>query len=168
MDLTTRDVMRSHVKTVRPDLTLPDLEREFGNQKVNGFAVVDEGTLLGVVSRADVLRRLCDERSTAETASGFYEDGSGIDAPLPAPTWISETVGKHLDHLRVSDVMARQLITVSPSQPLREAARVMQQHGIHRILVTDDRRLVGVISSFDFVRLYASGRIGVPRMEPDA
>jgi CBS domain-containing protein len=64
-----------------------------------------------------------------------------------------------MEHLTVGDVMHRQLFAVSPDQPLRAVAETMVDNGIHRVLVTREGRLLGVISTSDFVRLYAQGRI---------
>lgn len=159
MDLVAAEVMNTKVISVRPDLTIPELERRLVDEKVGGFPVVDEGTLCGVVSRSDVLRHLCAERSSAEVATGFYKDGYTIDVPATLSEWVSKSVGVNLDRLRVNDVMARHLIAVSPADSLLDVAKTMKQHKIHRVLVTENRRLVGVITSFDFVRLYADARI---------
>ena len=141
MELLVEEVMNRNIKSVRPDVMLPDLERRFVNDKVSGLPVVDEGTLRGVVSRSDVLRHLCRERSDAEVASGFYQDGYGSEMPLPTAEWISESVGKQMDHLRVRDVMIRQLITVAPLDSLLDAARKIIQEeytarGIYNVEVS--------------------------------
>jgi CBS domain-containing protein len=151
--------MKREVKTIRSDMPLSELERKLIGENVSGFPVVDDGVLRGVISRSDILRQLCTERSEAEVAAGFYEDGAGIDVPLPAADWISETIGREIDDLRVSDVMVKKLITVQPTASLQEVAKKMVQHHIHRILVTEDQQLRGIITNTDFARLFADGRI---------
>ena len=59
--------------------------------------------------------------------------------------------------LRVGELMSS-LITVAKTAPLVEAARLMRDNRIHRVVAVDDRgRPVGVVSASDFVALYADG-----------
>ena len=51
----------------------------------------------------------------------------------------------------IRDLMTTDLITVGPETSLKEAARRMLQAGISGLLVTDDERLVGIITEADFV-----------------
>ena len=160
MTLKARDAMNTDIETIRSDASLPELERKLIQDGVSGYPVVDDNVLRGVVSHSDILRQLCVERSEAEVAAGFYEDGAGIETPLPAAEWISETIGREIDELSVSDVMAKNLIAVTPDTPLLDVARKIVQYRIHRILVTEDNQLCGLITSGDFVRLFLAGRIG--------
>jgi len=58
--------------------------------------------------------------------------------------------------MKVRDIMTRSIISVSPTQPLSEAADLMLEKKIHRLLVIEDNKLVGVISATDFARLYSN------------
>ncbi|MBI4541298.1 MAG: CBS domain-containing protein [Gemmatimonadetes bacterium] len=42
---------------------------------------------------------------------------------------------------------------------MREAARYMLRTGVHPVLVTEHRRLLGIVSTTDIVRAVAEGRI---------
>lgn len=159
MPLNICAVMSEEVRAVCSTTSLPDLGRKFNDENVDGFAVIDDGVFRGEVSRLDVLRRVDEERADAEMATGFWEEGAGIESPLPAMEWISEFVGKHMDHLTVSDVMNAHPLTVDPSESLLDVARRMAARKMHRVFVLDDRRLVGVVSAYDFLRLYADGLI---------
>jgi CBS domain-containing protein len=54
--------------------------------------------------------------------------------------------------------MTSPAITVSALTDLRDAARLMRDRRIHRLVVVDDAdRPVGVLSASDFVALYADG-----------
>jgi predicted transcriptional regulator len=160
MDLVATQVMRRSVQTVPANLPLPDLERAFVESGVTGFPVVDGEQLVGVVSRSDIVRQLDLEHETAERTSDFYCDAAGFHE-LPAGTAeaISGRVGERMEHLTVAEVMHRQLFAVGPDQPLRSIAERMVDHHIHRVLVTHEGRLLGVITTTDFVRLYAEGRL---------
>jgi len=58
------------------------------------------------------------------------------------------------DHTRrtVRDVMTRQVLCVSPDQPLAEVASVMSNKDVERVPVVRDGRLVGFLTRGDIVR----------------
>lgn len=65
-------------------------------------------------------------------------------------------------HLKASQVMLRQGITIAPDAPAPRAAQMLTRHRIHRLVVTDDqadgrKKPVGVISMTDIVRDMALG-----------
>lgn len=152
--------MRRCVQTVTPNMSLPELERAFVRAGVWGFPVVDGDQLVGVVSRSDIVRQLDLERQTAQRTSDFYRDANGFyEVPLSDSAPTAERVGERMENLTVADVMHRGLFFVTPHQPLRTVAVAMVENEIHRILVTHEGRLLGVISTSDFVRLYAQGRL---------
>ena len=73
-------------------------------------------------------------------------------------TDISHVDGRR-DQAIVGDVMTRGLFALPPETPLDLAAGYMDRRGIHRVLVMDGSRLVGIASASDFVRAVAQHRI---------
>lgn len=59
----------------------------------------------------------------------------------------------------VAEAMTRTVVAVSPEATARAAARLMTVLGVHRVLVLDDQRLCGVLTSMDVVRAAGVGRI---------
>ena len=55
----------------------------------------------------------------------------------------------------VSEVMTAAVHTVSPNGDARDAARMMLEHRIHHLVVTHKKRTVGIISSYDLLRVVA-------------
>ena len=53
---------------------------------------------------------------------------------------------------KISDVMTKPLITISPDASLKEAARKMINSGIRRLPVVKQHKLVGIIVVSDFAR----------------
>lgn len=160
MELCVGDIMKQEPRVVAPDLALPELERAFIEQRVGGFPVVQRGELVGIVSRSDIVRQLCVEGSLAENVSDYYHNVAGPAAD-PGRTFeeIAQSVGRRIEHLRVRDVMVRQLITAQREQSLVELAELMCRRRIHRVPVTEDGRLVGIVSALDFVHLFAERRV---------
>jgi CBS domain-containing protein len=57
-----RDLMTSDVQTVTPDATVHEAAKRMIDENVNRLPVVDEdGAVVGVISRADVVRALAEE-----------------------------------------------------------------------------------------------------------
>jgi CBS domain-containing protein len=53
---------------------------------------------------------------------------------------------------KISDVMSKPLITISPEASLKEAARTMVSNRIRRLPVVEQHKLVGIIAVSDFAR----------------
>ncbi len=111
--------------------------------------IVDRaGKLLGMVSERDLLHA----------------------SPSPATSLSVWEMNYLLSKLTVEQLMTKKnVVTVSPDQPVEEAARLMVEHTIGGLPVVDqDRRVVGVITETDifkaFVEMLGSGQPGVRLM----
>jgi CBS domain-containing protein len=64
--------------------------------------------------------------------------------------------------LKVGDVMSSNVVSVSPDADVHEVSHRMQEAQVRRVLVVDDGRLVGIISTADLARASArkEGRLG--------
>jgi CBS domain-containing protein len=60
--------------------------------------------------------------------------------------------GKDPSGMPASEVSSRELVTVHPDDDLSDALELMAQHQVRRLAVTDDERLVGVVSQADVAR----------------
>jgi CBS domain-containing protein len=160
--LTARDIMQAEPRSVSPDTTLPDLQEALLSAGMSGFPVVQDGRLIGVVSRSDVVRHLTVERSLGEMLSDYQREAgseSGDEAFLDR---VAQHVGSRMEKLRVADVMTRSVLSLPPEAPLQLVARTIVDNRIHRLLVVEGERLLGLISSTDLVRLVAEGRLEAP------
>jgi CBS domain-containing membrane protein len=63
---------------------------------------------------------------------------------------------KLLKTVLVKEAMTCDPITVSPSTPIADAARLMVDKKIGCLLVVDGNALVGIVTESDFVRLHAA------------
>src|SRR5262245_34873768 len=126
------DFMTIDPVTIGPDARVADAERLLERYDISGLPVVDDtGTLCGVISQTDLLR------GTGDTTSAIRHRFTG---------------------LRVADLMTSPAITVDLEMSLVDAARLMRDEKVHRVVAVDPRgRAVGVLSSMDFVTLYAEG-----------
>ncbi len=163
-----RDVMTTELKTVEPHMSLADLERELTEAGISGAPVVEQGRLCGVVTRSDIVRQISVGRVQAETALDYYRDFTGIGGPAPGDELPGEAereargVAERLRDERVRDAMIDHVISVAPDADIAEAARQMVAHSVHRVLVVEQGRLVGLVSTLDLVRILAERRLVVP------
>jgi acetoin utilization protein AcuB len=118
------NIMSSAIIAAVPWLPAARLIELMVDENIGAVPVVDDdGTPLGVVTRADVLE----------------EDELDVDSEATA-----------------ADLMRRSPITVFPTTPISEAARLMARARVHHLLVVDGAgRLVGMVSSLDVVRWVA-------------
>ncbi len=156
MGLTAADVMQSDVRSLHPKARLADLDQWLLQGRVGGAPVVEDGRLLGIVSRTDVLRQLVIERTQAESMSASFADAE--ESPAAEADAVGRTVAARWAKLCVADVMIHDVIRVPPDEPLEAIARTMVEHRIHRVLVTEGERLLGIVSSLDLVRRVAEGK----------
>jgi CBS domain-containing protein len=58
----------------------------------------------------------------------------------------------------ISSVMTKKVYTVPQYDDASIAARVMRNHQIHRVVVTHEKKLVGMLSAFDLLKLVEDHR----------
>lgn len=166
-----KDIMTREVVTVSPESTLRETIEILRAENVHGAPVVQAGQVIGVVSASDILDFEAQtptiplERQDSEpwsaAAPSFFSDAwedLGIEvaerfSAEDAHDW--DVLGDHV----VGDVMTRGLFALPPDTPLDLAGMYMTRRGIHRVLVMEGMRLLGIASASDFVRAVAEHRI---------
>ncbi|HMQ31273.1 MAG TPA: CBS domain-containing protein [Chloroflexaceae bacterium] len=84
-------------------------------------------------------------------------DASGRVVGLLAERDLLLAASRHLHAgMEVTEVMSRDVITVSPETPLGEAARLMAHHHFGSLPVVDgERNIVGIVTESDIFRAFA-------------
>jgi CBS domain-containing protein len=130
------EIMSRPVITVSADAGIKDAAMLLTANDVSALPVVDaDGSLVGIVSEADLLsiEARPDPRSQA--------------TPLPPTAGSSPST--------VAEVMTRDVLTVSTGSEVSQAARIMLDAGVKRVPVVKGRRVVGILSRRDLVRVIA-------------
>lgn len=143
-DLMTRDVVAIAGNAGLDELTTLLLEH-----KISGVPVVDpeSGTLLGVVSQSDLVHYRSQATTTAPESSGFHQS-------LWFDMLLSEPVPEQPSEVKVCDIMTPYIYFATPDASLKAVLEIMLENRIHRVVITEQERLVGVISSLDLLRSY--------------
>ena len=125
------DVMTTDPITVDVDATVEAAEQLLAVHRISGLPVVDAaGHLVGVLSRTDL----------------FLEGGVAS----------SQLVRGRASGLRVGEIMSSPALTVGLSGTLAEAARIMRDERVHRLVIVDEHDdPIGVLSASDYVTLIA-------------
>jgi len=155
--LRARDFMERDVITVSPETSILDVHRLFVEEEIHGAPVVgDDAVVYGVVSSLDLLRVMRDELEPGAgcTATTYFRD----QLPYSGPDWetMPEDFQDRVQELTAADAMTRDLVAVHPDATAHEIAQTMLKHRVHRVLVTSDGSLLGIISTFDLLTAVTS------------
>jgi CBS domain-containing protein len=69
-----------------------------------------------------------------------------------------DLIGHSSDNTPVSHLMTKDVYTVPLYSGIHIAARIMRNHHINHLVVTDEQRVVGLLSSFDLLELVEDHR----------
>lgn len=122
-----KNKMTSNPFTISPAQTIPDAQEIIKNNGIKRLPVVDNGKLVGVVSRGDIVK-VSPSKATALSM--------GEITYLLAKT-------------KISSIMSKNPVTVSPNALLEEAALLMRDNDIGFLPVVDNEKLVGIITEGD-------------------
>jgi CBS domain-containing protein len=142
--------MRTDVITVPYSTPLSEVERVLSDNRISGLPVTDEaGHIVGLVSVKDLIERYTEDPDARPRRDhGFYhlssedmldEDFEAVDIPEEA----EETA---------EDVMSGEIYGVDVSAGLKEIAATMVKHRIHRVLVQETGKYVGLISTMELLK----------------
>ena len=151
--LCARDVMTAGMAAVPPETPVAAIARMFADRGISAVAVTDvAGTLLGIVTESDLIRRLADED---EQPSGWLS--RLFDSPVGRADRYARSHG-----VKASEVMTERVVTANPGDSAAHVARLMEEHRVRRVPVTEGGGLLGVVTRSDLVRTLAS------QLEPQA
>ena len=150
--ITAADLMNPEVLTVREEMSVGDLAAFLLDNEISGAPVEDgEGRLVGVVSAMDVAVAASEDAGAEPErgASDYYE--RGFDAPLSADE--AEDLRVDGGALTVADIMTPAVYAVAEDATVSEVASMMLKEHLHRVLVTQGEKVVGIISTSDLLGL---------------
>jgi len=143
-DRLVSDLMTRRLIALGPDTACKTASRMMVAKRITGAPIIDpDGYPIGMISLTDLVD---PDRATSEDYGfdNYYElDQGEITA---------QGTGARMEGGRVKELMTEGTIRVSALAPLREAARLMTEKRVHRLLVMDGERVLGILSSLDMVR----------------
>lgn len=125
--MTVRDAMHVGVVSCDPSTTVLEAVRLMNEKRLRSLVVLDfDCGLAGIVSEMDIV------------AARLVHEG-----------------GKPWDQMTVGEIMTNRVLTVTPDMSLQDAARILVNHRIHRVVVSDPDDLckpIGILSLGDIMR----------------
>ncbi|WP_130537555.1 HPP family protein [Thiomicrorhabdus indica] len=122
------EVMSHPVITIELNSLLMQVYDRMERLQIDYLPVVDDGVLIGMVNRIQLLKRLIIDEQ------GSIEQGA------------NQSLAK---------IMQRQVVTTSMDTEIRQVAQVFSEFDVGAIVVTDEERLVGIVTQGDLVKRLA-------------
>jgi len=160
-EVTARELMRSPVITLPEDATIAEALAIFEDEDISGLPIVDDaGSPVGVLTQHDVARADHLRKDRIETGRDWSfgkteetnEAGEEQEAEILAREDYSPSM---MGRDTVSDWMTPRIITSLPDVPLKKLCEIMRRESIHRVLIVERLKLVGIVTSSDIVRWLA-------------
>ncbi len=119
--------------TANPEMPVADALALMRERKIRRLPVIDHaGHLVGIVSDRDLLQA----------------------SPSPATSLSVWEITYLLSRITVKSVMTTNVITVTPDEPLEDAARIMADSKIGGLPVVENGALVGIITETDLFKVF--------------
>ena len=176
--LQIKDIMTREVLRLTPETTIREAMEALSTNHLSGAPVVSGDTVVGVISMTDLLGFILStpEQSLAapgESIADSWDDpamelSDEDDVQVMALSdgqWDEWTKGTDarvddsspegqslLSQCTVTEAMNEEVFSLRPGDSVKAAARMMAEKGIHRVLVMNDKTLVGIVSALDIAR----------------
>ncbi|MDK2411690.1 CBS domain-containing protein [Aphanizomenon sp. PH219] len=151
MSKTVAEVMSRDPILVHPQTPLKEAIQILAEKRISGLPVIDDaGKLVGIISETDLMWQ-----ETGVTPPAYIMILDSV-IYLQNPGAYERDLHKALGQT-VGEVMSKNPLTISPDKPLREAAKLIQDHKVHRLPVLDSvGKVIGILTRGDIVRTMAA------------
>ena len=142
-----KDIMTTNVITINQNAPIPLIAKILVENSISGAPVVDnENNIVGMVSEGDLLRKETNPRLPSHiNILGAFIYYNGVERYHDD---LKKLMAEQAESLMTEDV-----ITISPDTEIEEIGKLMLEHGIKRLPVVQDGKMVGLVSRRDMVKL---------------
>ena len=149
-----KDLMTADVQTVDADWRIDRVAQFLTDHGISGAPVVKDDQLVGVISLTDIARHNGTAGAPAsDRPASFYR--SELE---------TEYAEEDLENLQISEggettaehVMTPQVYDVNEHTSVQQVAQVMHRGVIHRVFVTSNGEIRGVITALDMLEVVAA------------
>jgi len=132
------EVMTARVHVASPSTPFKTLVRLIEENRIGAVPIVDpQGRPIGIVSESDLLLK------------------ENADLTSPLDLLRQRRQREKADGVVAADVMSSPVVTVSTDTPIAQAARVMRERNVGRLVVVDTRlRIAGIVSRSDLLKVF--------------
>ncbi len=125
IQLKVSEIMNRNLITVTPQDTVFKAAKLMSEYNIGSVVVMEGGELKGIVTERDLISR-----------------------------YIAKEDGRKPDEVKIEEVMTRNPIVIRDSADIDEAARIMVDHNVRRLIVVNsNKKVVGIVSSRDVLKV---------------
>jgi CBS domain-containing protein len=164
MSLTARSLMQTDVATVAPDDEVSEVLGRLARAEFNGFPVVEDGRVVGIVTQHDLVHLFQTEDRTLWLPIGLPPFTETLTYAIDV-SWDDLDLGidlaKHAGK-PIREVMTADVVTVTPDADLDAILDLLadDERDINRLPVVEDGHLVGIVARQDVLRAIRDERRG--------
>ncbi|OPY65246.1 MAG: inosine 5'-monophosphate dehydrogenase [Syntrophorhabdus sp. PtaU1.Bin050] len=134
-----KDIMTKAVITITSDTYVLDAERIMEQNRINRLPIVDDGKLVGIVTKNDVLKASPESTTPFNQRQLFYL----------------------MSKLTVKEIMKTDVLTISPDTPIEKSVAMAQQKRVGSLPVVEGGRIVGILTTNDVFYKILNPLLGV-------
>jgi acetoin utilization protein AcuB len=132
-DTLVSEIMTRSLITVEPNTILDAVNELFAQHDFHHFPVVENGKLMGIISRTDIDR-------VSSNIDLFHSKANEL---------ANEKLFKAL---LAQEVMSANTVVLAPDDFLSYAATLFAENKYHALPVVEDDKLVGLVTTFDLIQ----------------
>jgi CBS domain-containing protein len=156
MELRARDIMTTGVEIAHPDDEVGDILERLAKAEFNGFPIVENGDLVGIVTQGDLVRLFRKKDRLVWIPIGIPP----FSETLPyAIDFSLEEFDLGIDFVKnarkdVREIMTRDVVWVNSDTPIEEVLSILasEDRDINRVPVLEEGAVVGIITREDVLR----------------
>jgi len=142
---TARDIMTENIIVVKNDTTVNNLIRIFVEKGISCAPVVSENNrLVGIVTKTDILGYFMDIDLHVSVKEAFHDFMDFYSEHKNMETLLDK-------ELNVESIMTPDPITAGEEITVESLARTMIDNNIHRLIITKDTEITGIVSTLDIL-----------------
>lgn len=148
-----KDVMTRDLLTAYEGWTIHRLADFFINRDISAAPVIaSDHELVGVVSVDDVCRfNNLNEQDKSNALRNHYRDSCGQDINEEVlRSWVKDAA----KNCTVHQIMTHEVIAVDQAESIEAVAKLLLDRHLHRVFVTEENKVVGVITVMDILRAF--------------
>ena len=149
--IVAREIMDENPPHCLLDTPVAEISNRFADENISGLLVVDEEKrLLGIITEIDLIDQ---QRSLhVPTAVALF------DMVIPMGEARFEEELARMQAMTATDLMKRDVVTVSIDSDLTEISNIMTEQHIHHLPVLDGEFVVGLIGKHDVIKALVKHR----------
>ncbi|MGM0769286.1 MAG: CBS domain-containing protein [Pseudomonadota bacterium] len=149
MTVLAYEIMTPSIKAVPQSWTMDRLARFLTDNEITGSPVTDDlGEIVGIATLKDITEFRWNANRHGDEARLTAEEEQEARRLRMA---IFEEMGKV--PVEVRDIMTPSVLSVDEQTPVREIADIMMREHLHRIFVTKEGKITGIITTYDMLKL---------------